>query len=449
MIGIYGMGDPTPRDIEAVDRALGRLFDDEVPGPEQQAQLWQRIEASLGPQSTPWYRRFRGGSGWLLPGRRLALVGATAAVLIGAVLFVPSLGDNSASAAILEAVDDLSTTTSAALSDDDLTASELAELRERADALLDRLQDDPAALAALDLTDLAAAIESLQAVEALLVDGPTRVNASPVVARVAQATQQAEDALKDRDPGSPLLAATVLSGDGSGGTTAVEPGRRSFAVSDAGSVILEVRDGSLHLVAVRPAAGWIALPVEAEPTEIEVRFESAAGTEYEFEAELEDGLLVTAVDGSGGSGSSGSGSGNGATVTSTPAATATAGATPTPNTTPTPAATAPPGTTGTPVANTTVRGTLEVGTAGAQSIEVGEGGTVVLDVSVGMALVSATPDAGWTIVRQEVEEDRIDLRFRRDATEWRLDARLDDGRIEYEVSRHLNEDVADSSDGNG
>jgi len=443
------MGDQMPREVEDADRVFGILFGTDDPEPGAETRLWTRIQRELGPQTRPWYARLGGLSrGTILgfPARRAALVGLTAAAMIAAVLVAPSLGGNSASAQILEAIDDLSAATTAALSDANLTEAELADLRDQAEGLLLRIQDNPSALTDLNLSDLTAAISSLQAVESLLVE--RQALASSVVTPVGQAAHQAERALQTRDPNSPLLAATTTKD-----TTIVEAaeGRRSFKAADAGTVVIDVRDGALVLVAARPATGWTAIPEVTAGREINVRFEQADGLEIEFEAELEGGWIETKIDVSeggltGGSGSSGSGSRNSGSGTATPGPTSTQGATSTPASTATSGATGTPEATSIPGTGGNSSGSVPASQGGPLQFDVGQGGSVTIDVSGGLSLVSATPSGGWAIVSEDVRADRIEIRFGQSTTQWRFDARLqDDGRIAWRVSQHLNEDPVGSS----
>lgn len=292
--------DSQPPDVNEADRALDTLFDDAGAEPDAGAEtrLWNRVQSEMGPQSQPWYApvtRLLGGSVLGLPARRVAMVGGLAGVMIAAVLVVPGLGGSSASAAILDAVDELSEATATALDDDDLDDAELQALRAQADELLRRIEDDPDAFDDLDLDDLSTAIVALQRVESLLIDRPTLGDDGEVGGQVGRVAQWVEAALEARDPDNVLLAATITDDDS---IDLLDPddGRRALVVADAGTAVIEVSDDSLHLVGLRPNAGWIVTRGEFDDDDIEVWFTHEDGRAIELELELDDDAFSAEIN---------------------------------------------------------------------------------------------------------------------------------------------------------
>jgi hypothetical protein len=72
-------------------------------------------------------------------------------------------------------------------------------------------------------------------------------------------------------------------------------GGETYRVRDAGEVTIAREGGRLRLVSVSPSPGWSHRVTEQEPREIEITFRRD-GREIEFEAELEDGRIVTTID---------------------------------------------------------------------------------------------------------------------------------------------------------
>src|SRR5690554_6505857 len=70
---------------------------------------------------------------------------------------------------------------------------------------------------------------------------------------------------------------------------------QTYRVRDAGEVTVAREGDRLRLVGVTPAAGWSHRVTEQESQEIEITFRGG-GREIEFEAELEDGRVVTDID---------------------------------------------------------------------------------------------------------------------------------------------------------
>lgn len=155
--------DEQPEDagFERIEQALRAAFD-ETPEADRTA-LWQVVESGLGAQQAPWpvaLRRSLGGF-FHAPMRQLAIAGAAVAV-VGAVLLSGVFqSGNHASAAVLEQVTGLSAATEAALADGVLTDQEIADLRERAVALLSKIEDDDQALTVLTPEELKLVVDTL------------------------------------------------------------------------------------------------------------------------------------------------------------------------------------------------------------------------------------------------------------------------------------------------
>ena len=76
---------------------------------------------------------------------------------------------------------------------------------------------------------------------------------------------------------------------------------------------------------------------------------------------------------------------------------------------------------------------------GVQSFTVA-GGTVIVDVENGvLSLVSATPNAGFTIDKSEARSDRVEVEFRGNDTDSRVRVRIDGGRLHVETATTDNE----------
>lgn len=155
------------QDLERVTDALEAMFA-EVPEADRAA-LWSKVESRLGPQHVPWHLALRNavanlGGSLRGPVRQMALAG-TAVAVVGA-LFLSGVFENGnrASAAVLDQVTDLSAAADAALADGVLSAEEIADLHERALALLIEIQNDPEALNVLTPADLMLVIELLSIV---------------------------------------------------------------------------------------------------------------------------------------------------------------------------------------------------------------------------------------------------------------------------------------------
>lgn len=73
---------------------------------------------------------------------------------------------------------------------------------------------------------------------------------------------------------------------------------RSYAVGDAGSVVLSLTGGRLTVDAIRPAGGWTYTVARQTTTEAEITFR-AGEQEAALHAQVEGGQLVVEVDGSG------------------------------------------------------------------------------------------------------------------------------------------------------
>lgn len=69
----------------------------------------------------------------------------------------------------------------------------------------------------------------------------------------------------------------------------------TYKVGDAGRVILEIRNNSLYVANVLPAAGWKASRPDYDDGEVEVEFFSGS-TEVEFKARLVNGEIKVFVE---------------------------------------------------------------------------------------------------------------------------------------------------------
>jgi hypothetical protein len=141
---------------------------DEPPEADRTA-LWSVVESRLGPQQVPWHVALRSSitslsGGFRGPIRQMALAGAAVAVVGALLLSGVFESRNRASAAVLDQVTDLSAAADAALADGTLSAEEIADLHERALALLMEIESDPEALNVLTPTDLKLVIELLSIV---------------------------------------------------------------------------------------------------------------------------------------------------------------------------------------------------------------------------------------------------------------------------------------------
>jgi hypothetical protein len=59
---------------------------------------------------------------------------------------------------------------------------------------------------------------------------------------------------------------------------------------------------------------------------------------------------------------------------------------------------------------------------------------VTVDIENGvLSLVSATPNAGFTIDKSEARSDRVEVEFRNNDTESRVRVRIDGGRLRVET----------------
>ena len=65
------------------------------------------------------------------------------------------------------------------------------------------------------------------------------------------------------------------------------------------------------------------------------------------------------------------------------------------------------------------------------------GGTVTIDVEGGvLSLVSATPDAAFVVDKSEARADRVEVEFRSDNVQSRVQVRIDEGRLRVETGDH-------------
>lgn len=151
-------------EFERVERALRAAFDSS-PGTDRGV-MWARIESRLGEQHVPWHVTLRRNFGSLFhaPMRQVALAG-TAVLVVGALVLSGVFeSGNQASAAVLDQVNELSTAADAALADGVLSPQEIADLHERAVALLAEIESDPNALTTLTPDELKLVIQLLTVV---------------------------------------------------------------------------------------------------------------------------------------------------------------------------------------------------------------------------------------------------------------------------------------------
>ncbi len=175
------------------------------------------------------------------------------------------------------------------------------------------------------------------------------------------------------------------------GTTSI------IEAADAGTVTIDVVDGTLELTDVFPMAGWTASVERQTPAEIEIDF-LTQGRHLRFNAEFEDGQIHTRVE----------------------ERTAIRPETPVTTTTTTTA---------------TFRSGSEAAASPAdQTFDVLGVGTVTLRVDGGsLVLVDAAPVDGWTVSVDEQTAVGVELDFRSPGNRIRFNGELEDGVIRPRV----------------
>lgn len=329
-----------PEDLreEADDRVLGALREGWDTAPEvDRAALWSAIESRLGEQRVPWQVSFRRQLvGMFRAPMRLAALGAAAAV-IAALLFLSGVFDDQspASAAVVEQVTALSTTTRAAVTDGSLTSEEIAELRDRAVALLRDIDQDRTSLQQLTPEELRLVVDTLLLVGDDLDDfleedhGEFEDEFEEALESIRESESRASDLRRERGdedderdggerddddrssaPATSTPIATASSGAASAATSAATPtrseatqepgddatsipaarGTYTAQAGHAGSVTFSFDGERLELDSVAPAAGWAATIEEERGSELKVRFR-AADQELTLEVERRDDQL--------------------------------------------------------------------------------------------------------------------------------------------------------------
>lgn len=78
--------------------------------------------------------------------------------------------------------------------------------------------------------------------------------------------------------------------------------------------------------------------------------------------------------------------------------------------------------------------------AGNEVYAVGDAGEVELRVEDGgLVLVEVRPNEGWDFEIDDEERDEIDIDFRRGNEEWEFEVELDDGELEVEIDRDIDD----------
>lgn len=199
------------------------------------------------------------------------------------------------------------------------------------------------------------------------------------------AQDSGETPAPERQAAPPADGEGTPSGDavGANGGDQDEEGRsyeRAWKVGDGGEVEVRFEDGALELLDARPNQGWKAEVEERSADEIEVEF-LREDEEWRFDAGVNDGRL--AVE------------------------------------------------TGQKLRDAD-GGTYRLGDAGAVEIrQQGDG--------ISLVQTRATGDWGADVVGRDGDE--VEVRFERQDERWKLEADLDDGRLEVETSRKTTEPV--------
>ena len=215
------------------------------------------------------------------------------------------------------------------------------------------------------------------------------LTAAAVTISACGATGNAQDGgetpAPERQAAPPADGEGTPSGDavGANGGGQDEEGRsyeRAWKVGDGGEVEVRFEDGALELLDARPNQGWKAEVEERSADEIEVEF-LREDEEWRFDAGVNDGRL--------------------AVETSQKLRDADGG-------------------------------TYRLGDAGAVEIrQQGDG--------ISLVQTRATGDWGADVVGRDGDE--VEVRFERQDERWKLEADLDDGRLEVETSRKTTEPV--------
>jgi len=189
----------------------------------------------------------------------------------------------------------------------------------------------------------------------------------------------------ERQAAPPADGEGTPSGDavGANGSGQDEEGRsyeRAWKVGAGGEVEVRFEDGALELLDARPNQGWKAEVEERSADEIEVEF-LREDKEWRFDAEVDRGRL--AVE------------------------------------------------TGQKLRDAE-GGTYRLGDAGA--VEIRRQGD-------GISLVHTRATGGWGADVVGQDDDEVEVRFERQDERWKLEAGLDDGRLEVETSRKTTEPV--------
>lgn len=301
------------------------------------AAVWSAIDARLGEQRRPWHVSLRRRliSVFRTPMRLAALGVATLA--IAALLFVSGILDTQspASAAVVEQVNALSTTTEAAVHDGTLSDEEIAELRDRAVALLRDIDQDRTSLQQLTPEELRLVVDTLllvgddlddfldedhgefeddfeEALESIRESGSRaselrrergdedgerdgaerddddRSSASATGTPVVTSSSGAGSAATSEATAAPS-AATEESGDDATSIAAAR-GTYTAQAGNAGSITFSFDGERLELDSVAPAAGWAATVEEERGSELKVRFRGA-GVQVTIEVERHDEQL--------------------------------------------------------------------------------------------------------------------------------------------------------------
>lgn len=224
--------------------------------------------------------------------------------------------------------------------------------------------------------------------------GDETTTGEPAVTLTTEADQTAEGDQTAEPTGTSTDATTDDSTDSAAGSSDARFG----TAADVGGPYGELRDGvwavgpagevefrvtgpdALELVDAPASSGWSITEQEVESDKIEIDFRSGE-VQYTFEVQMEDGVLEIEIDQD---------------------------------------------------IDPAQPGTFHVGAAAIVELSLEAGRIVLGDVTV---------NDGWTETARDVEDDDIDLDFRRDGNGffelWELDADLDDGVLEIQIDYEI------------
>jgi hypothetical protein len=335
-----------PLDQHDDERVVHALRDSWDAAPEvDRAALWSAVESRLEAQQRPWYRSlYHQLLNLFAAPMRLAALGVTAAV-VAAVLFLSGVFDDQtpASAAVVQQVAALSTTTEAAVGDGTLSNEEIAELRTRAVELLREIDRDNRSLQQLTPEELKLVVDTLLLVGDDLDDfleddhGEFEDDFEEALESIHESSMRASDFRRERGDGddeddrddeersglsvtaTPTATASVTATPRASASAAGDdehdddehpeatpaegtpeasaatsipatPGTYTAPAGAAGSVTFSYDGEQLQLDSVAAAEGWTSTVDHDRGGELKVRF-ATAGQELTLEIERHDDVL--------------------------------------------------------------------------------------------------------------------------------------------------------------